>query len=175
MRCEPSHFVLEIFYLSHFDHLHHHLIGVLRLQVHTHRADLRIFCSKSEYVIYKLKEMGKVSDKDIMQICKTFDRLDTGKGGKITLADLMKGHLWVYRGGFFFSLPSWRARNSNSAASYFLLINTLRKCQIEELFSHFCATFWAYRSFSILQVLEVFICRMYSFWSIIKLRCMSTI
>ncbi|KAH7838498.1 hypothetical protein Vadar_027305 [Vaccinium darrowii] len=51
------------------------------------------FVSKSEYVIYKLKEMGKVSDKDIMQICKTFDRLDTGKGGKITLADLMKGHL----------------------------------------------------------------------------------
>lgn len=51
------------------------------------------FVSKSEYVIYKLKELGKVSDKDIMQICKKFDRLDTGKGGKITLADLMQGHL----------------------------------------------------------------------------------
>lgn len=49
-------------------------------------------CSKSEYVIYKLKEMGKISEKDILQICKNFDRLDTGNCGKITLADLMEGH-----------------------------------------------------------------------------------
>ena len=48
--------------------------------------------SKSEYVIYKLKEMGKVTDKDIMLICKTFDRLDAGNFGKITLADLMESH-----------------------------------------------------------------------------------
>ncbi|GMP73868.1 hypothetical protein CsSME_00031469 [Camellia sinensis var. sinensis] len=48
--------------------------------------------SKSEYVIYKLKEMGKVSEKDIMLICKKFDRLDTGNFGKITLADLMESH-----------------------------------------------------------------------------------
>ncbi|XP_058196094.1 two-pore potassium channel 3-like isoform X1 [Rhododendron vialii] len=50
------------------------------------------FVSKSEFVIYKLKEMGKVSDKDIMQICKKFDRLDTGNCGKITLGDLMEGY-----------------------------------------------------------------------------------
>ncbi|CAK9139266.1 unnamed protein product [Ilex paraguariensis] len=50
------------------------------------------FVSKSEYVIYKLKEMGKVSEKDILQICKIFDRLDTGNLGKITLADLMESH-----------------------------------------------------------------------------------
>ncbi|KAK9936710.1 hypothetical protein M0R45_013538 [Rubus argutus] len=43
------------------------------------------FVSKSEYVIYKLKEMGKVSEKDIMQISNTFDRLDAGNCGKITL------------------------------------------------------------------------------------------
>ncbi|KAE8728728.1 Two-pore potassium channel 3 [Hibiscus syriacus] len=47
------------------------------------------FVSKSEFVIYKLKEMGKVSDKDIMQISEKFDRLDAGNCGKITLADLM--------------------------------------------------------------------------------------
>ncbi|KAK7319305.1 hypothetical protein RJT34_04024 [Clitoria ternatea] len=47
------------------------------------------FVSKSEYVIYKLKEMGKVSEKDIMQVSEKFDRLDTGNCGKITLADLM--------------------------------------------------------------------------------------
>ncbi|XP_043700570.1 two-pore potassium channel 3-like [Telopea speciosissima] len=50
------------------------------------------FVSKSEYVIYKLKEMGKVAEKDILQICNQFDRLDTGNCGKITLADLMEGH-----------------------------------------------------------------------------------
>ncbi|XAR72434.1 hypothetical protein NMG60_11019063 [Bertholletia excelsa] len=47
------------------------------------------FVSKSEYVIYKLKEMGKVSDKDIMLISQKFDHLDTGHCGKISLADLM--------------------------------------------------------------------------------------
>ncbi|KAK3037412.1 hypothetical protein RJ639_030174 [Escallonia herrerae] len=50
------------------------------------------FVSKSEYVMYKLKEMGKVSEKDILQICKKFDRLDSGNCGKITLADLMESH-----------------------------------------------------------------------------------
>lgn len=47
-------------------------------------------CSKSEYVIYKLKEMGKVTEKDILQITKKFERLDKGNCGKITLADLME-------------------------------------------------------------------------------------
>ncbi|KAK9706916.1 hypothetical protein RND81_07G160300 [Saponaria officinalis] len=50
------------------------------------------FVSKSEYVIYKLKEMGKVSEKDILLICKKFDQLDSGNCGKITLADLMHAH-----------------------------------------------------------------------------------
>ncbi|TXG47822.1 hypothetical protein EZV62_027116 [Acer yangbiense] len=48
--------------------------------------------NKSEYVIYKLKEMGKVSEKDISQICSNFERLDTGNCGKITLADLMESN-----------------------------------------------------------------------------------
>lgn len=50
------------------------------------------FVSKSEYVIYKLKEMAKISEKDISPICNQFDRLDTGNCGKITLADLMESH-----------------------------------------------------------------------------------
>ncbi|XP_031500147.1 two-pore potassium channel 3 [Nymphaea colorata] len=48
------------------------------------------FVSKSEFVIYKLKEMGKIGEKDILQICNQFNRLDTGKCGKITLSDLME-------------------------------------------------------------------------------------
>ena len=47
--------------------------------------------SKSEFVIYKLKEMGKITEKDILQIGKQFDLLDNTNCGKITLADLMEG------------------------------------------------------------------------------------
>lgn len=50
------------------------------------------FCSKSEYVIYKLKEMGKITEKDVMLICKQFERLDSGNCGRITLGDLMEHH-----------------------------------------------------------------------------------
>ncbi|EOX93026.1 hypothetical protein QUC31_003943 [Theobroma cacao] len=45
--------------------------------------------SKSEFVIYKLKEMGKIAEKDILQICNQFDALDNSNCGKITVADLM--------------------------------------------------------------------------------------
>ncbi|KAH0696895.1 hypothetical protein KY290_014317 [Solanum tuberosum] len=48
--------------------------------------------SKSEYVIYKLKEMGKITEKDVMLICKQFERLDSGNCGRITLGDLMEHH-----------------------------------------------------------------------------------
>ena len=58
---------------------------------HAHFCHLDL-SSKSEYVIYKLKEMGKVSDKDVLQICETFDKIDSGNCGKITLADLMEAH-----------------------------------------------------------------------------------
>ncbi|KAL0442561.1 UNVERIFIED_CONTAM: Two-pore potassium channel 3 [Sesamum latifolium] len=47
---------------------------------------------KSEYVVYKLKEMGKVSEKDILLVCKQFERLDPDNCGKITLADLKEKH-----------------------------------------------------------------------------------
>nr|GEV37205.1 3-isopropylmalate dehydrogenase, chloroplastic-like [Tanacetum cinerariifolium] len=40
------------------------------------------YVTKSEFVIYKLKEMGKISEKDILQICKIFDRLDSGNSTK---------------------------------------------------------------------------------------------
>uniref|UniRef100_A0A7N0TJQ4 Potassium channel domain-containing protein n=1 Tax=Kalanchoe fedtschenkoi TaxID=63787 RepID=A0A7N0TJQ4_KALFE len=45
--------------------------------------------SKSEYVIYKLKEMGKIEEKDIMQICNQFDTLEHSSFGKLTFTDLM--------------------------------------------------------------------------------------
>lgn len=48
------------------------------------------FISKSEYIIYKLKEMGKIDEKDIMQICDQFSKLDSNHSGKITLPDLLE-------------------------------------------------------------------------------------
>ncbi|KAB2064263.1 hypothetical protein ES319_A09G007300v1 [Gossypium barbadense] len=45
--------------------------------------------SKSEFIIYKLKEMGKIAEKDVLQICDQFDALDNSNCGKITVADLM--------------------------------------------------------------------------------------
>ncbi|KAE9598191.1 hypothetical protein Lal_00003998 [Lupinus albus] len=49
------------------------------------------FISKSEYVIFKLKEMGKIQEKDILQICDQFRRLDPTNCGKITLPHLLEG------------------------------------------------------------------------------------
>lgn len=52
---------------------------------------LRCF-RKSEFVVYKLKEMGKISEKDIRMIVDQFQRLDSGNCGKITLSDLLQSH-----------------------------------------------------------------------------------
>ncbi|KAL6504962.1 hypothetical protein OROGR_024779 [Orobanche gracilis] len=51
------------------------------------------FISKSEYVIFKLKEMGKIREKDILQICDRFNKLDRNNSGKITLPHLLHSHL----------------------------------------------------------------------------------
>ncbi|KAK1356742.1 Two-pore potassium channel 5 [Heracleum sosnowskyi] len=47
------------------------------------------FISKSEYVVYKLKEMGKIGEKDVLQICDQFNKLDRNNSGKLTLPDLL--------------------------------------------------------------------------------------
>lgn len=41
----------------------------------------------------KLKEMGKITDKDINQVVIQFDKLDPNNLGKITLPDLLGGPL----------------------------------------------------------------------------------
>ncbi|KAI4306009.1 hypothetical protein L6164_029328 [Bauhinia variegata] len=46
--------------------------------------------SKAEFAIYKLKEMGKITDLDIQQLSRQFDSMDTRKCGKLTLADIME-------------------------------------------------------------------------------------
>ncbi|KAK7259130.1 hypothetical protein RIF29_24728 [Crotalaria pallida] len=49
------------------------------------------FISKSEYVIFKLKEMGKIQEKDVLEICDQFRRHDPTNCGKITLPHLLEG------------------------------------------------------------------------------------
>ncbi|KAJ0980015.1 hypothetical protein J5N97_015489 [Dioscorea zingiberensis] len=47
------------------------------------------FISKSEYVVFKLREMGKVVENDVLQICQQFNKLDWNNTGKITMLDLL--------------------------------------------------------------------------------------
>ncbi|CAH2072080.1 unnamed protein product [Thlaspi arvense] len=51
------------------------------------------FISRSEYIVLKLKEMQKISEKDINQVAIQFDKLDPNNLGKITLPDLLGGPL----------------------------------------------------------------------------------
>lgn len=45
--------------------------------------------SKSDFVIYKLKEMGKIDEKDIKMISDQFDQVEFGKCERIPLADII--------------------------------------------------------------------------------------
>lgn len=49
-----------------------------------------IFCfpSAAEFVVYKLKEMGKISQEDISVVMEIFRKLDRDKSGTLTEADL---------------------------------------------------------------------------------------
>lgn len=47
--------------------------------------------SKAEFVIYKLREMGKLDDKDIADVIQEFTELDIHNTGKITRAHLQEG------------------------------------------------------------------------------------
>ncbi|XXG84708.1 hypothetical protein AAC387_Pa10g2168 [Persea americana] len=50
------------------------------------------FVSKSEYVLFKLKELGKIAERDVLQICVQFSKLDPYNSGKITLLDVLQSH-----------------------------------------------------------------------------------
>ncbi|MCO5546746.1 hypothetical protein L7F22_000182 [Adiantum nelumboides] len=48
--------------------------------------------SKSDFVIYKLKQMGRIGEKDIKEICTQFGKLDPKNSGRITLSCLINLH-----------------------------------------------------------------------------------
>ena len=43
----------------------------------------------AEFVIYKLKEMGKISQEDIALVMKEFEDLDADESGTLTASDVM--------------------------------------------------------------------------------------
>ncbi|XP_025816123.1 two pore potassium channel c-like isoform X2 [Panicum hallii] len=45
--------------------------------------------SKSDFVIYKLKEMGKIDEKDIAMISDQFNQLEFGKCERIPIVDII--------------------------------------------------------------------------------------
>lgn len=49
-------------------------------------------CSKAEFVLYKLKEMGSIQSHEIADISHQFDLLDVNHSGKISLARLQEGN-----------------------------------------------------------------------------------
>lgn len=45
--------------------------------------------SASEFVLYKLKEMGKISQEDISVVMEAFQKLDIDQSGTLTASDLV--------------------------------------------------------------------------------------
>lgn len=48
------------------------------------------FLSAAEFVIYKLKEMGKIDQEDVSIVMESFKRYDADQSGTLTESDLMK-------------------------------------------------------------------------------------
>jgi potassium channel subfamily K len=43
----------------------------------------------AEFVVYKLKEMGKISEEDIALVMKEFEDLDVDQSGTLSVSDIM--------------------------------------------------------------------------------------
>lgn len=46
------------------------------------------YCSAAEFIIYKLKEMGKISQEDIALVMEEFQDLDFDQSGTLSQSDL---------------------------------------------------------------------------------------
>jgi potassium channel subfamily K len=45
-------------------------------------------CSAAEFVVYKLKELGKINQEDISSFLEEFNNLDVDQSGALSLYDL---------------------------------------------------------------------------------------
>lgn len=73
----------------HAQALHH---GVTLIYMRVFVVHVFSDYSKSDFVVYKLKAMRKIDEKDITEICRQFSRLDPENSGKITLSCLINLH-----------------------------------------------------------------------------------
>jgi len=48
-----------------------------------------LLCSAAEFIIYKLKELGKINQEDIALVMEEFDDLDVNQSGLISASDLL--------------------------------------------------------------------------------------
>jgi potassium channel subfamily K len=48
-----------------------------------------LFHSAAEFIIYKLKEMGKISQEDISLVMEEFEDLDVDQSGALSPSDIM--------------------------------------------------------------------------------------
>lgn len=48
-----------------------------------------LYYSAAEFIVYKLKEMGKISNDDITLVMECFKQLDVDHSGTLTEADLL--------------------------------------------------------------------------------------
>ena len=51
------------------------------------------FCSGAEFIVYKLKELGKISEEDIALVMEEFEDLDVDHSGKISASDLINAQV----------------------------------------------------------------------------------
>ena len=50
---------------------------------------IHLCISAAEFVVYKLKEMGKINQEDIALLMETFKKLDIDHSGTLTTSDLI--------------------------------------------------------------------------------------
>ena len=54
-------------------------------------------CSAAEFVVYKLKELGKISQEDISSFLEEFDKLDVDQSGTLSTYDLTQAQSGQWR------------------------------------------------------------------------------
>ena len=50
------------------------------------------WCSAAEFVIYKLKELGKIDEDDVLDVLKEFNALDHEQSGHLKCSDVGMMH-----------------------------------------------------------------------------------
>lgn len=58
------------------------------LLINHNPSSQHVVCSAAEFVVYKLKEMGKISEEDVEMVMEWFKILDADHSGTLTKTDL---------------------------------------------------------------------------------------